>query len=186
MVTRAPETFVQATLGGIRSAHHTTTAHFDSAAVSKLHTAGHSIEKIFKAASAKYGSVQATKAVRDWASNLKNTNTKIALTQIDCTTLKKMGVKLGSQNAIIGAEKCGSCNYRNGMHCGLTGGTLLSFPGLNQITSNKKVASGAPEDGRSILKEFDLMGNANQADIDTNAPERAEIEMSSIPDVGEI
>jgi hypothetical protein len=186
MVTRAPETFVESTLGGIRASHHTTTAHFDSAAVAKLHTAGHNIDKIFKAASAKYGSAQASKAVRDWANNLKNTNTKIALSQIDCTTLKKMGVKLGSQNAIVGAEKCGSCNYRNGMHCGLTGGTLLSFPGMNKVTSNKKVASGAPEDGRSILKEFDLMGSSAQADIDMKAPDRAEIQMGSKPDAGEI
>ena len=166
MVTRAPETFVQATPMHIRSTQNKVVANFDSAAVAKYHTAGHSVEKIFKAASAKYGSAQASKAIRDWAQNLKNTNTKVALSQIDCTTLTKMGVKLSSQNAIIGAEKCGSCSYRNGMHCGLTGGTLLSFPGMNQITSNKKVASGAPEDGRSILKEFDLMGKAEQADID--------------------
>ena len=109
MVTRAPETFVQATPGGLRSTRHTAAAHFDSAAVAKYHTAGHSVEKIFKVASAKYGSAQASKAVRDWAQNLKNTNTKIALSQIDCTTLNKMGVKLSAKNAILGAEKCGSC-----------------------------------------------------------------------------
>ena len=186
MVTRAPETFVESTLGGVRASHHTTTAHFDSTAVAKLHAAGHNVDKIFKAASVKYGSAQASKAVRDWANNLKNTNTKIALSQIDCTTLKKMGVKLSSQNAIVGAEKCGSCNYRNGMHCGLTGGTLLSFPGMNQIASNKKVASDAPVDGRSILNEYDLMGSSKQDDIDMKAPERAEIEMGSKPDAGEI
>jgi hypothetical protein len=166
MVTRAPETFVQATPMHVRSTQKQVVANFDSAAVAKYHTAGHSVEKIFKAASAKYGSAQASKAIRDWAQNLKNTNTKIALSQIDCTTLKKMGVKLSSQNAIIGAEKCGSCSYRNGMHCGLTGGTLLSYPGMNQTASNKKVAAGAPKDGRSMLKEFDLMDKATQADID--------------------
>lgn len=186
MVTRAPETFVESTLGGIRASHHTATAHFDSASVAKLHAAGHNVDKIFKAASAKYGSAQASKAVRDWANNLKNTNTKIALSQIDCTTLKKMGVKLSAKNAILGAEKCGSCSYRNGMHCGLTGGTLLSFPGMNQVASKKKVAAGAPEDGRSILKEFDLMEKTAQADIDMKAPDRAEVQMGSKPDAGEI
>ena len=54
------------------------------------------------------------------------------------------------------------------MHCGLTGGTLFSTPGMNQVASKKKVAAGAPEDGRSILKEFDLMGSVPQADISIN------------------
>jgi hypothetical protein len=134
------------------------------------------VDKIYKAASAKVGSVQASKAIREWAQNLKNTNTKIALSQIDCTTLKKMGVKLGAQNAIVGAAKCGDCNYRNGMHCGLTGGTLLSFPGMNQVASKKKVSADAPEDGRSILKEFDLMGSAPQEDITMRTDRDYEVE----------
>jgi hypothetical protein len=185
-VTRAPDTFVQETPAHVRSTQKQAVASFDSSKVAKLHTAGHSVETIYKAASSKYGSAQASKAIRDWAHNLKNTNTKIALSQIDCTTLKKMGVKLSSQNAIIGAEKCGSCSFRNGMHCGMTGGTLLSFPGMNQITSNKKVASGAPEDGRSMLNEYDLMGKSAQADIDITEPERAEIQMGSKMDAGDI
>jgi hypothetical protein len=185
-VTRAPERFVEATLNTVRGAQKKVVANFDSAKVAKLHSEGHGMEKIYKAASAKYGSVQATKAIRDWAHNLKNTNTKIALSQVDCTVLKKMGVKLGSQNAIIGEAKCGSCTFRDGMHCGLTGGTLLSFPGMNQVTSNKKVAAGAPVDGRSILKEFDLMGSAAQGDIDMREPERAEVQMSAIMDAGDL
>lgn len=186
MITRAPEAFVQATPEHVRSIQKKVVANFDSAAVAKYHAAGHSVNKIYKAASAKYGSAQASKAVRDWANNLKNTNTKIALSQIDCTTLKKMGVKLSSKNAIIGAEKCGSCSYRNGMHCGLTGGTLLSFPGMNQIASNKKVSAGAPKDGRSMLKEFDLIGKAAQADINTAPPEQAEINFGSTMNAGDI
>jgi hypothetical protein len=185
-VTRAPERFVEATLNTVRGSQKKVTANFDSAKVAKLHGEGHGVEKIFKAASAKYGSAQASKAIRDWAHNLKNTNTKIALSQVDCTVLKKMGVKLGTQNAIIGAEKCGSCTFRDGMHCGMTGGTLLSFPGMNQVASNKKVAAGAPVDGRSMLNEFDLIGKSAQADIDMNAPERADIQMSSTMDAGDI
>jgi hypothetical protein len=185
-VTRSPEKFVEATLGTLRGSQQKVVANFDSSKVAKLHNEGHGMAKIYKAASAKYGSVQATKAIRDWAHNLKNTNTKIALSQVDCTVLKKMGVKLGSQNAIVGEAKCGSCTFRDGMHCGLTGGTLLSFPGMNQVASNKKVAAGAPVDGRSILKEFDLMGSSAQADIDMSAPERADIQMSNTMDAGDI
>lgn len=185
-VTRVPDVFMETTLGQVRGARKRSSINFDSASVAKLHTAGHSVEKIFKAASAKVGTAQASKAIRDWAHNLKNTNTKIALSQIDCTVLKKMGVKLGSQNAIIGAAKCASCNYRNGMHCGLTGGTLLNFPGMNTVTSNKKVAAGAPEDGRSILKEYDLMSKSAQGDIDMTPPDRAEVQMDSKMNAGEI
>ena len=185
-VTRATNPFVETTMGSVRGTRHTAATHFDSASVDKYHKAGHSIPKILKAASAKFGSAQASKAIRDWAHNLKNTNTKIALSQIDCTVLNKMGVKLGSQNAIVGAEKCGSCSFRNGMHCGMTGGTLIHFPGMNQTASNHKVAAGAPEDGRSILKEFDLMGSKPQGDIDMSAPSRADIQMNNVMDAGDL
>jgi len=185
-VSRVPDVFVSSTPDRVRASQTRVVAKFDSGTVAKLHGQGHSVDKIYKAASSKVGSVQASKAIHEWAQNLKNTNTKIALSQIDCTTLKKMGVKLSAQNAIVGAAKCGDCNYRNGMHCGLTGGTLLSFPGMNQGASKKKVAAGAPEDGRSILKEFDLMGSVPQADIDMTPPERADVQVSSKPDAGEI
>lgn len=185
-VSRVPDVFVASTPERVRAAQTRVVAKFDSSTVAKLHGQGHSLDKIYKAASSKVGSVQASKAVREWAHNLKNTNTKIALSQIDCTTLQKMGVKLSSQNAIIGAAKCADCTYRNGMHCGLTGGTLLSFPGMNQAASKKKATVGAPEDGRSILKEFDLMSAAPQADIDMTPLERGDVEISSKPDAGEI
>lgn len=189
LVTRASETFVQATPDYIRSRRKVVAANFDSAAVAKYHLAGNSVEKIYKAASSKYGSAQASKAIRDWANNLKNTNTKIALSQIDCNTLKKMGVKLSSKNAIIGAEKCGSCSYRNGMHCGLTGGTLLSFPNMNKAENEglkKKTAANAPEDGRALLEEFDLMGKTAQAAIDMTPPKWEDIHISSTMDAGNI
>lgn len=185
-VTRASGTFVESTLDTLRVTQKRATVKFDSASVQKAHVAGFTIEKIYKHASAKVGSVVATKAIRDWATNLKNTNTKIALSQIDCTVLKKMGVKLSAQNTIVGAEKCGSCTYRDGMHCGLTGGTLLSYPGMNQTASNKKVAAGAPVDGRAMLKEFDLSGNAALVDIDMTPPERADVQIGNTMDAGEI
>ncbi len=149
MVTRAPDTFVQATPAHIRSTQPKAVSNFDSASVAKLHAAGHNVDKIFKAASSKYGSAQTSKAIRDWVYSLKDTKT--ALSQVDCTMLKKLGVKLND--------------------------TLLGTPVRAQITPAKKVAAGAPEDGRAILKEFDLMGIAAQDDIDMTPPARAELDI---------
>lgn len=156
---------------------------FDGETVGKLHTAGHSLEKIYQVGTSKVGSAQARKAVKDFVGGLKNSNTKVALTQIDCTFLKN---KLGSQNAIVGQEKCASCTFRQGMHCGFTGGTLLSFPGMDKQASNIKVATTAPKDGYAMLNEYDLMGAAPQADIDISAPERAEIEIGDTMTSGDI
>jgi hypothetical protein len=146
--------------------------------VETLHTSGKTLESIYRFGSKKVGSVQAGYAVKAFVTNLKNTNTKIALSQIDCTFLKN---KLGVQNAIIGAAKCVSCTYRSGMHCGLTGGTLLSFPGMDTQASNHKIAADAPKDGHGLLKDFDLQVKKANTDIEIQEPERLDIEISNKP-----
>ena len=156
---------------------------FSGAEVAKLHQAGNSLEKIYRYGSKKAGSVKATKAVREFIASLKTSNTKIALSQIDCTFLKN---KLGVQNAIVGAHKCASCTYRNGMHCGLTGGTLVSFPGMDKQASNHKIAEGAPKDGRALIQEFDMTAASPMADLEISAPDRAEVHVSSTMQVGDI
>jgi hypothetical protein len=74
------------------------------------------------------------------------------------------------------------------MHCGLTGGTLVSFPGMDKQSSNHKIAAGAPKDGRAMLQEFDLTAAAKPVDIEINAagPERAEVKMGPTMTVGDI
>jgi hypothetical protein len=163
LLSRVSDTFVENTPDTLRRTAAKAEVKFDVEIVSKLHTAGHSMEKIFKKASEKVGSPHAKRVIQDFVDGLKRTNHKVALSQIDCRFLKN---KLGTQNVIVGAEKCASCSYRSGMHCGLTGGTLLSFPGMDTQSTNKKVATGAPKDGRAILNEFDLMGKVKQDDID--------------------
>ena len=143
---------------------------FTAKEVGLLHNAGPSLEKIFKGGVNKVGSVVAKKAVTDFVNGLKGTTTKVALSQIDCRFLKN---KLGVSNPIIGASKCGSCNYRNGMHCGLTGGTLLSFPNMDKV-SNSKTAS-VTQDGHTMLNEYDLSGPAAGIEINTDAPERMDV-----------
>ena len=152
---------------------------FDSKTITQLHTAGKSLDAIYKEGINKVGSTSASRAIKTWVGEIKRGHLKIALSQIDCTLLKN---KLGTQNVIVGAEKCGSCTYRKDMHCGLTGGTLLSFPGMEKQATNHKVAANAPKDGRATLNEYDLV-TTNQPDIEMNPPERLEVEMGSKPKV---
>jgi hypothetical protein len=173
-ISRVPAKFAEQTPDTVRrEARKTGSIDFNAKVVEKLHNAGHAMEKIYNAGASKVGSAQASKAVKDFIAGLKHGHTKVALSQIDCTFLKS---KLGVHNAIVGAEKCGSCVYRTGMHCGLTGGTLLSYPGMDKQSSNHKIAAGAPEDGRSILGEYDLIAPVQQADIDTDGPSRMDVE----------
>jgi hypothetical protein len=157
----------------------------DASVIERYHKKGHSLEKIYKSATAKFGSAQASKAVKEFVASLKHKPIKVALSQIDCKFLKN---KLADHNPIIGAPKCASCTYRNGMHCSLTGGTLLSFPNMDKTASNHKVGEGAPEDGRAILNEYDLMpnsgrpGDVKMADIDMNK-DREDVHMGGVFEV---
>jgi hypothetical protein len=154
----------------------TTSPEFTVAAISKAHTAGASLEKIYSFGVKTAGVVRAADVVKKFVGGLKTAGTKIALSQIDCRFLKG---KLGVQNAIVGAPKCSSCAYRSSMHCGLTGGTLLSFPGMSTASSNHKIASGAPKDGHQMLNEYDLSSTAKLRDIDIIQPKGYEIEVGS-------
>jgi hypothetical protein len=62
------------------------------------------------------------------------------------------------------------------MHCGLTGGTLLSFPGMNGTA--KKMASDDAKDGHSILNEYDLSSATPIPDIDMSEPERLDVHVN--------
>jgi hypothetical protein len=135
---------------------------FTAADALKLHNAGQSVRAIYKQASAIVGAAQAKAAVKKFVAGLKGSNTKVALTQIDCTQLQN---KLATSNSIVGLAKCASCTYRRGMHCGFTGGTLLAFPGMDKVKTNHRVASGAPTDGHGMLAEFEMSASAKQEDI---------------------
>jgi len=158
---------------------------FTPADYERYHLAGNPLEKIYNFAVKKVGSAKASKSVREFINGLKTAGTKVALSQIDCTFLKQ---KLGVQNAIIGAVKCSSCTYRKGMHCGLTGGTLVSFPGMEKQASNHKIGENAPKDGRAMLKEFDLTASAEMPDIEISAsgPDRSEVQMGNVASMGDI
>ena len=181
--SRASQKVAHSSPEELRQTRVATAPDFSGKEVATLHKQGNSLEKIYRYGAKKAGNVKATKAVREFIASLKTSNTKIALSQIDCTFLKN---KLGMQNAIVGAAKCGSCTYRSGMHCGLTGGTLVSFPGMDKTASNHKIAEGAPKDGRAMLQEFDMTASSPMADLDISAPKRAEVRISSTMKVGDI
>ena len=130
--------------------------------VLNLHNEGRNIKEIFAKGVEMVGAGPAEKAIKTFIAKLKTGKTKIALSQIDCTLL---GGKLSSSNAIHGAKKCASCTYRNGMHCGLTGGTLLDFPGMATAKANHRVLAGAP-DGTSLINEFDMTKRHDLGDIE--------------------
>ena len=145
-----------------------------------MHQAGKDLTTIFATATEKVGAVEAKLVVRSFIAGLKGTKTRVALSQIDCTQLK---AKLGSSNGIIGASKCASCTYRNGMHCGLTGGTLLTFPGLKDAKTNHRIAAGAPEDGLSMMKEFGMVDQITPGDIEIHKPDFVDVELTGFSKV---
>lgn len=153
--------------------------------VAALHQKGASVERIFKFGSSLAGSKMAAKAIKEWVANLKRTGAKVELSKVDCQYLKG---KLGTANAIVGDKRCASCVYRKGMHCGLTGGTLLAFPGIERTGAKKtaRALSGKPLDGNSMLHEFDLVGQAKMADIEQPTADSLDIEIGTAPTAGEI
>jgi hypothetical protein len=155
-------------------------AEFTSADVLVMHKAGKKMDAIYEHAVSKVGSQQANASVRQFITELKGSNTKVALTQIDCTLLKG---KLATSNGIVGEKKCASCTYRRGMSCGLTGGTLLTFPGMDKVKSNHRIASGAPEDGLGMMKDFELADSITPGDIELNKPDFVDVEVTGFSKV---
>ena len=54
------------------------------------------------------------------------------------------------------------------MHCGFTGGTLITVPGIESVRPQHRVASGAPKDGYGIMREFDMVTPKVANDIEFN------------------
>jgi hypothetical protein len=163
--TIAPTRTTKAANLRLRPAAEPKEVNFTAATITKLTSMGHSLDKIFKAGSKVAGAVQTKVAFEAFFKGLKKTNTKIALTQIDCSLLKG---KLATSNTIVGEKKCANCSYRKGMHCGFTGGTLITVPGIENVQPSHRVASGAPKDGYGIMREFDMVTPKVANDIEFN------------------
>lgn len=153
----------------------TPSSEFTAADALQMHQAGQSLRSIYTKAAASVGGQQAKAEVRKFIAGLKGSKTKVALSQIDCSLLKG---KLATSNAIIGEPKCASCTYRTGMHCGLTGGTLLTFPGLDKVSSKHRTAAGSPKDGLGMLREFGLTAGTRAEDITFSSPSSDDVELT--------
>lgn len=129
---------------------------------------GKTFAAAFVEARQKYGTLQVKTAAKKYIEELKKTGSKVDLSKVDC---KFLGMKLASKNAIIGASKCASCSYRNGMHCGLTGGTLLTFPGLDKVQTNKNASESVKYDGNTLNE---------QVGLDSSKPQEFEVEIVEI------
>jgi hypothetical protein len=130
--------------------------------VAKLITAGHNFSQAYSLVRGRIGSQQAGKVFGQFLADLKKTGGKVNLEQIDCTFLKG---KLASSNAIVGAKKCAGCSYRcAGMHCGLTGGTLLSFPGMDRARSKQASYEGV-QDGVQDMASYDMQADAMEIEF---------------------
>ena len=163
MVGRTVQKVSAKTVEQAREEHHEASSGFSADTVEAMHKRGVALEEIYRRGSLKVGSVQAGSAVKQFVASLKDKGTKVRLSQIDCRLLKQ---KLGVSNAIVGAIKCADCVYRQDMHCGLTGGTLLSFPGMEQ--TGRKTASAPPTDAAALMREYDLVGKPRAEDIELN------------------
>ena len=134
-----------------------------------------SVTDIYKFALQRVGTVKANEVIKKLVKGLKAAKASVNLVQIDCKPLRG---KLATANAIVGAKKCGSCTYRQGMHCGLTGGTLVTFPGMEKAASNHKIASGAPKDGIKMVESWGLTKTAAADDIDISGPKYDDVDFS--------
>ena len=169
------------TVESLRTARQEPESGFDATTVETMHKRGVALNTIYDKGSLKVGSVQAGYAIKAFIASLRDKGTKIALSQIDCKLLKQ---KLGVNNAIIGAVKCADCIYRQDMHCGLTGGTLVNFPGMEK--TGKVASSAPPTDAVKLLNEYDLTKRPGVGDIEMNEDRPDDIQMGSVMTVGNL
>lgn len=181
-----PAITASANNGQVRTAGDKQANRSKEASVSEIGSAlaaGIPLSKIFRTASAQYGKTSASSAIKRYIAGLKQAKSKVVLAALDCSFLKG---KLASSNAIIGESKCASCSYRGGMHCGLTGGTLLSFPGMKSASTNK-ISHGSEVDGRDMLFEYEILDtqedvpleideDRTDTDVELNTTSRIDIE----------
>ncbi len=135
----------------------TANSQFSPASVLASLNEGTSFPRVFAAAKLEHGTQTAERVCRAFLDGIKGTGQRINLASLDCTLLKR---RLASSETIIGTSKCAGCTLRNQMHCGLTGGTILSYPGMDTHDRHSKraaLASTPAVDGVAMLASLDLL-----------------------------
>lgn len=138
--------------------------------VRTLHQAGHSIERIYKGAASKIGSVQARKVVAGYVEDFKKNPGKIAFNESERAFLVgKLGFK-PEQVRMLNPDRRPVTQVVASVP---EGQNILGYPGMEKQAGEKKAT-----DGHAILAEFDLTGHAEMQDIDTSGPKRDDIQMN--------
>lgn len=135
----------------------TANSKFSTASVLASLNEGTPFERIFASAKLEHGTQTAERVCRAFLDGIKGTGQRINLASVDCSLLKR---RLASSETIIGASKCAGCTLRNGMHCALTGGTLLSYPGMDKVGMNSKraaLAATQTTDGMQLMASLELI-----------------------------
>ena len=114
---------------------------------------GKTLTEVYVAAKKAHGSAKTERAVRAYLDGLKKTGSRINLAALDCSLLKQ---RLTASETLIGKSKCATCSTRAGMHCGFTGGTLLSYPGMETSGAKQASAQAAQQDGVEFMKSMEL------------------------------
>ena len=165
--------FASSTIDKVRStAAETKEVVVTAGKVRKLHQAGHSVEKIYKSAANKVGSVEARKAVAGYIADYLKTPGKIAFGDADRAFLVRLGFKEADVNKLQvrrihqSAKATVTARVPDDQN-------LLSYPGMEKRAGEEKKVV----DGMSILTEYDLIGGHDMQDIDTGGPKRDDVEM---------
>lgn len=118
--------------------------------------AGIPLRTVYANLAKQYGKQASDGVLKRYVAGLKQSKDRVVLAALDCSFLAN---KLAPSNGIIGESKCASCQYRHAMTCGKTGGTLLTFPGMNKASadqSHRIIHEGALQDGAQMLKDWEI------------------------------
>lgn len=154
---------------------------FNATHVANLIKSGSDLVTAFSTGQKTVGTHVATRAITSYISSLKKTGSQVDISKVDCRFLRG---KLATNNPVHGVSKCQSCTYRNCMHCGLTGGTLTSFPGMEMVGSKQASKTKLATDGAAMMESYGLTTEAVQlqGEIDMKTSVRSmDIVMSSVP-----
>ena len=118
--------------------------------------AGKTLQEVYVASKQARGSAATERVVRTYLDGLKKTGARINLAAVDCSLLKH---RLTASESIIGKSKCATCTHRcAGMHCGFTGGTLLSFPGMDRVGGKRaSLQQATAPDGVATMQAMELI-----------------------------
>lgn len=133
---------------------------------------GKTLSNVYAEAKKAHGSHKTELVIKAYLNGLKHSNERINTAAVDCSLLRK---RLTASETLIGKSKCASCSYRQQMHCGYTGGTLLSYPGLG-TGGAKRASRKDPEapDGNDIMAELGLTQDPEVTDMNWMEPEHQE------------